>query len=163
MTRHVLWAGSIALSLTLLSACATTSHCTLPQPEWKSAEAALLEADFAWNRAAAGNDLDALIAFWTEDAVIGFQDGPPPIVGRDAIRDFLVANRDDPAFSISWTPHQAWVSGDGSTGTTFGIGTIHRTAENGRVMSSTDPYVCVWRYEDGAWRCALDLRSPNFD
>ncbi len=143
------------------AACASSRRPQLMGPEIEEARVALMTADRAWAEAAASDDIERILTFWTHDAVIGRQKGPPPIVGIDAIRAFITrARRNDPGFSITWQPAQAWVSADGTTGCTFGIGTRTFTAKSGAIVTESAPYTCVWRSEYGRWKCALDLRNP---
>lgn len=63
----------------------------------------------------------------------------------------------DPAFKLVWRPTHAWVSADGLTGCTVGVGTRTRTGPGGKVISEAVRYTGVWRREGGEWRCVLDL------
>ena len=69
----------------------------------ESDRVALLRADRNWSKAASGDDFDALLAFWADDAVI-YPAGAPAAIGKAAIREFLMKNREIPGFSISWEP-----------------------------------------------------------
>jgi ketosteroid isomerase-like protein len=152
--------GCVCLALT---ACATDHSVVLEPAAMDAARAELLAADAAWAEAAATDDVDRIVAFWTDDAIIQRRAGSPPIVGIDAIREFITWNREDrPGFSITWHATNAWVSADGCTGCTMGIGTINLIDESGQPIEVREPYCCVWRKEDGEWKCVLDLGMPEF-
>ena len=125
------------------------------------ARAKLLAADAAWAEAAGGDDIDKLLEYWADDAIIDLGGPAPTVVGKGAIREFITRNRQSPAFSITWRATDAWVSADGSSGCTMGQGVITRATPAGEVITIRNPYCCVWRLENGAWRCALDFTIPD--
>ena len=65
------------------------------QVDIKVEQAALLNADKEWATAAAGNDIEQILTFWTNDAVIYFPN-VPIVSGKEAIRQFVTNNRKNP-------------------------------------------------------------------
>ncbi len=164
MYRVTRWAVMFGCLCACLGACAFGPRAQLPLAEIEGARAALLAADRAWAQAAVSGDIERILTFCADGAVIGLQGGPPPVVGIAAIRQFFTrARQRDPGFSIVWQPAQAWVSANGKIGSTFGIVTRTLTARSGAVLTEKAPYTCVWRNTDGEWKCVIDLRDPQFE
>jgi ketosteroid isomerase-like protein len=134
--------------------------CSLPV-DTESEKALLLQLDRDWSRAASGDDMNALLAFWAEDAVI-YPAGAPAVVGKEAIREFLMKNRDIPGFSLSWEPEKAVVSASGDLGYTLGAMQIGVSSPEGNRSTRHGKYTVVWEKQvDGRWQSVVDMF--NFD
>ena len=114
----------------------------------------LVEIDDTWAAAAAEGDLNAAMAYWTEDAVL-YPEGHPPVYGRPAIREFMAAGRSAPGRGMAWTPCCAGVSDNGSMAYTLGEGTATVVEDTGATREVSGRYVSIWRKVRGAWRCAV--------
>ena len=123
-----------------------------------AARAALLRADNEWAElAASGKDVERIVAFWTDDAVI-YPPGEAPIAGKEAIRAYVGASLKIPGFSIGWKPSEAVVASGGDLGYTTGTNTFIFPDAQGRLTTVHGRYVTVWRKaEDGRWRCVVDF------
>lgn len=120
---------------------------------------ALLTADTAWAAAAEAGDVERALAFWTDDAVIYFQDRPV-VTGKQAIRDFVMKNRSMPGFSIGWSPSEAVVAASGELGYTTGTAEVSLPAEDGGVVTRKGNYLCIWRKQaDGTWKCPIEISN----
>ena len=76
-------------------------------------EARLRRLDAAWKEAAAAHDLDGMMAIYAEDAR-EILPGMPPIVGREAIRDFYAGlMRTFPRFAHHFEAEEITVSASG--------------------------------------------------
>ena len=65
-------------------------------------EAKLLKRDAEWaDLATAKKDVDKVVSYWTDDAVLIFQ-GQPVIEGKAAIRAYVASCFSDPVFQIHW-------------------------------------------------------------
>ena len=120
--------------------------------------AALLKTDTEWARhAAMGKDVERIISFWTDDAVI-YPPREPPIVGKAAIRKYVTGSLQTPWFSIKWKPAQAVVAASADIGYTTGTNEITFPDANGKVVTSNGRYLAVWRRTgNGPWRCVVDF------
>ena len=62
----------------------------------------LLKRDQEWAEvASAGKDLDRIVSYWSDDAVV-IPSGQPVVEGKAAIRKFVAASLDVPYFKIHW-------------------------------------------------------------
>lgn len=136
--------------------------CAQPaQPDLEAARQALLQRDREWSQAASGDDLERLLSFWADDAVI-YPAGAPAVVGKDAIRQFLKEKRNIPGFSISWEPTDAVVSGSADLAYTLGTMQIGANDAQGNPVVNQGKYSVVWRRQtDGSWTAVVDMF--NFD
>ena len=63
--------------------------------------AAILATDRPWQEAIAARDVERAVSFWADDAVVMPQ-GQPSLVGKDAIRGFVVESFKVPGFGLRW-------------------------------------------------------------
>jgi ketosteroid isomerase-like protein len=116
----------------------------------------LIKADKAWSLAAKTNDMEKLWSFWEDEAII-LMSADMTIQGIDQIKRFTTQARTDPNFEISWEVQGAEVSEKTDMGYTFGIGKVQRTSSAGELISTTKPYLSVWRKQsDGTWKCIIE-------
>ena len=120
-------------------------------------EESLLEADRAFDRAAAERGLEGWMSFFAEDARFN---GPQEIVGKAALREMytkMFARKD---FSIRWQPIHAEGAADGSLGFTYGTAQISWRDDKGEIVRREGRYLTVWRKQkDGSWKVVSDLGS----
>jgi uncharacterized protein (TIGR02246 family) len=120
----------------------------------------LLKVDREWAQAAATRDLERIVSYWTDDAVI-YTPGEAPVAGKEAIRKYVSASLELPGFAIKWTPTRAEVSKAGDLGYTIGTNAITLPVAQGGSITIEGRYVTVWRKEqDGRWRCVIDTWNP---
>lgn len=117
----------------------------------------LIETDQAWSQAASeGKDVEKVVAFWTDDAVI-VPSGAPIISGKAAIRDYVKQSFDTPGFRISWKTLDARISSDGTMGYTTAESSFTFPAADGKLETMTGRGVAIWRRgNDGQWKCVYD-------
>jgi ketosteroid isomerase-like protein len=132
------------------------------QPAWaqqaqNDAHALLLKTDTEWAaQAASGKDVEGIVSFWTDDAVV-YPPREAPIVGKEAIRRYVSESLKVPGFSISWQPIQAVVSKSGDLGYVTGTNAFTFPDALGHLTTAHGRYVTVWRRDAGGrWRCAVD-------
>ena len=122
----------------------------------------LLHRDAEWaDLAAAGKDVDKVVSYWSDDAVVIFP-GQPVIKGKAAIRAYVTSSFQTPGFRIHW------VSKDPTFLYQTYTLTFHRTNEatvpgpHGVPMTLHSRGISVWRLEpDGQWRCVADLSNEE--
>jgi uncharacterized protein (TIGR02246 family) len=140
--------------------------CLLAQPAsaqhsgQANAREELMKVDREWAQAAATRDLERIVSYWTDDAVI-YTPGEAAVAGKEAIRKYVGASLALPGFAISWTPTGAEVSKSGDLGYTIGTNAITLPVARGGRTTVEGRYVTVWRKEqDGRWRCVIDTWNP---
>lgn len=125
--------------------------------EKSAARAELLRVDGEWSAAAGSTDVDRIVSYWSDDAVIT----PPherPVAGKPAIRKFVADSLKIPGFSVRWQPAEAFVSSSGDLGYTTGSDVFTFPDATGKVVTSPGRYVTVWKKDEtGRWRCVIDF------
>jgi ketosteroid isomerase-like protein len=123
-----------------------------------SEKARLLQRDADWSAvAAAGRDVERILSYWTDDAVV-LPPGLPPVVGKAALRQYVQASLLIPGFQIAWTSSDATISPDGKLAYLLGRNSVTTDNADGESVSTHGRAVTIWRREaDGEWRCALDI------
>lgn len=142
--------------LGLLSACSSSrSHF-----DSSSAQATLLRRDAEWADAAkSGKDLDKIVSYWTDDALIMFP-GQPTIEGKKAIRDYVASSLATPGFSIHWVSEKPQFSPDGKLAYMRGADELTVPGADGKPLTLHLRGITVWRMEpDGQWRCVVDVSN----
>jgi ketosteroid isomerase-like protein len=118
----------------------------------------LLRRDAEWADAASeGRDVERILSYWTDDAIV-FAPGLPPIVGKDALREYVRGSLQIPGFKINWTSMDVTLSPDGNLAYMFSRNAVTLNASDGTPATTEGRAVTIWRREsDGEWRCAVDI------
>ena len=120
----------------------------------------LLKTDREWAQAAATRDVERIVSYWTDDAVI-YSPGEAPVEGKEAIRNYVGGSLKLPGFAITWTPTRAEVSRSGDLGYTTGTNAVTVPSTDGSTTTVEGRYVTAWRRgKDGKWRCVVDSWNP---
>ena len=73
----------------------------------------LLRRDAEWaDLANAGKDVDKIVSYWSDDAILIFS-GQPVLEGKAAIRAYVEASLKTPGFKIHWVSEKPLFSPDG--------------------------------------------------
>jgi ketosteroid isomerase-like protein len=118
----------------------------------------LLRRDAEWAVAASeGRDIERVLSYWTEDAVV-FPPGLPAVVGKVALREYVLSSMQISGFKITWTSTDVTFSPDGNLAYLFSRNAVSMDAPDGTPTTTEDRAVTIWRREsDGEWRCAVDI------
>ena len=118
----------------------------------------LLQRDAEWAAAAfEGRDVEVVLSYWTDDAVV-IPPGLPPIIGKPALRQYVKGSMKIPGFRINWTSTNAIFSPDGNLAYIFSRNVVNMDGLDGTPMTTEGRAVTIWRREpDGQWRCAVDI------
>jgi ketosteroid isomerase-like protein len=147
------------LMLTLMLAACLAACAGRPDPA--AEEAKLMETSRAWSRAAAGGDVDAILAYWADDALV-LPPGLPPLRGRAALRTYLETSMKTPGFRISWEPLEAKVSREGDMGYLVERTTVTVDGPDGRPVTQHFRGVTIWRRQsDGSWKNVVDINNAE--
>lgn len=120
----------------------------------------LLRRDAEWaDLAAAGKDVDRVVSYWSDDAVVIFP-GQPVIEGKAAIRAYVKECFKTPGFKIHWVSQKPVFSPDGKMAYMQGTDEATVPGPDGRPMTLHSHGVTIWRLDrDGRWRCVADVSS----
>jgi ketosteroid isomerase-like protein len=118
----------------------------------------LLRRDAEWAQVASeGRDVDRILSYWTDDAVV-LPPGLPPVAGKAALRQYVEGSMRVPGFRITWESKDVALSPDGHLAYMFSRSAVTMDAPDGAPTTSEGRAVTIWRMEsDGEWRCAVDI------
>ena len=117
----------------------------------------ILRIDAEWSGAAKGRDVDRVVSFWADDAVV-FPPGSPALKGKPAIREFVARSFQTPGFNISWKTTDVAVAGSGDLAYATGTNRVSFTGPDGKPVTVEGKAVTVWRREkEGIWKCVIDI------
>ena len=123
----------------------------------EDARAEILRLDAQWLQAVQARDVERALSFWADDAVV-YPPGGPAVVGKAAIREFVLKSLAAPGFTISWKTTDVVVAGGGDMA--YGTVTNRVTVDgpDGKSVVLDGKGVTVWRRgKDGAWKCVVDI------
>lgn len=144
----------IAAVVVLLAAIAA---CGGP-PDRDAARSEVAAADSAWQAAAsAGEDLDEIVSYLAEDAVM-IPPNEPPLQGRDAIRRYMTAGYATPGFSVSWQTLDVRTGPSGELAYMTHLNRFSAQDSAGRQTTFRGRGVTIWERDgSGEWKCVLDI------
>ena len=118
----------------------------------------LLKRDAEWADAAtAGTDIDKIVSYWADDAVV-IPQGQPVAEGKGAIRAFVAGSLAIPGFRIHWVSDKVSFSPDGQLAYLRSTNEITVPGPTGTPVTVSGRGITVWRREvDGQWRCVVDI------
>jgi uncharacterized protein (TIGR02246 family) len=120
-------------------------------------EQALLELSRIWARAAATGDVDLILSFWADDAVV-LPPGRPALAGKAAIREFVAATLAVPGASITWEPESVTVAPGGDLAYLIERNRVTLPDASGELTTIAGKAVTIWRKDaEGSWRCVVDI------
>jgi ketosteroid isomerase-like protein len=145
----------ITLALYMLTACSAPTTIDTQGEAQK-----LMQASRDWAIAAKERNIDKVLGYWQDDAVM-FSPSQPILKGKQAISEMVKASYADSSFSISWEPVSAEISNDGSMGYIIEKSTISFKDSTGFVTHKLNA-VSIWKKQtDGSWRNVVDMTTPE--
>ena len=122
----------------------------------------LLRRDAEWaDLATAGKDVEKIVSYWSDDAVLIFP-GQPVLEGKAAIRAYVTASLNTPGFKIHWVSQKPVFSPDGKFAYMRGTDELTLPGPNGTPMTLHLRGISVWRIDsDGQWRCVVDIANEQ--
>ena len=143
------------LSMLLLA-----TACTQQLPDARAAdEATIRDLDAQWSKAASANDLDATVAFYSDDATV-LPPNAPIATTKQAIRTLWVSLL-VPGATVSWQATKVEVSRPGDLGYLLGAYVVTLKDSPGKPVDS-GKLVEVWKKQpDGKWKCVVDTYNSD--
>ena len=147
------------------SACgkgSTSSGTTSSTPvDHSSDEAALMQTSRDWAKAAASGDVEKILSYWTDDAIL-MQADQPALVGKGAIGSMIEAAMKTPKFSITWEPERAYIAQSGDMGYLIEHNKVSFPDSSGKLQTTTGKCVTIWKKDaNGNWKDAVDICNSN--
>ncbi len=147
--------GSLILAVGLL---AFTPACSDGIDSAAEAER-LMEASREWSRSAEAGDIERMLSYWTDDAVI-LSPGEPERRGKAAIREHLKSSFALPGFEVRWKPIRAEVSSSGDLGYVLERTQVSVTGPDGLPLIQSYRGLTIWRKDaNGNWRNSLEVTN----
>jgi ketosteroid isomerase-like protein len=118
----------------------------------------LLERDAEWAAlSSAGQDVERILSFWTDDALV-YPPGMPPVSGKAALRSYVQGALAIPGFHITWSSSEASLSPDGQLAYVLSTNAVTLPDPTGQLVTIRGRAVTVWRRPAGGeWQCAVDI------
>lgn len=139
---------------------AALTACVEPGVDVQAEGAALMQLSRDWAEIAATGDLEALTAFWADDAIL-MPPGVPPIEGKAAIREYVEEAMQMPGFSITWRPLSVHVAASGDLAYMIETNVSTVNDSTGTPVTMHGKGVTVWRKDaEGNWKNVVDQWSP---
>ena len=146
-----------------LAACLVAAPLTAcgSRPDPKAEEQKLMETSRAWSREAQAGNVDAMLAYWSDDAIV-IQPGQEVTRGREPLRAMIERMNKLPGFSISWEPIEARISDGGDMGYLIERTTMKMNGPDGNPVTQQFRAVTIWRKQpDGSWKNVVDISNPG--
>jgi ketosteroid isomerase-like protein len=120
----------------------------------------LLQRDAEWaNLATAGKDIEKIVSYWSDDAVLIFP-GQPVLEGKTAIRAYVTSSLNTPGFKIHWVSQKPVFSPDGKLAYMRATDELTLPGPNGTSMTLHLRGLSIWRVDpDGQWYCVVDIAN----
>ena len=123
-------------------------------------QAKLLRRDAEWaDFASAGKDVEKIVSYWSDDAVLIFP-GQPVLEGKTAIRAYVTESLKTPGFKIHWVSEKPVFSPDGKLAYMRGKDELTVPGPSGAPVTVHLRGISIWRLDaDGQWRCVVDISN----
>ncbi|PYO79071.1 MAG: hypothetical protein DMD63_05365 [Gemmatimonadetes bacterium] len=119
---------------------------------------AIREAGDKWQRDIGADNVEAIVALHTPDAVLMFSNAPL-VKGSQAVRATYAEMVKVPGLLLHWIPTKIDVTSP-TTATEYGTYAESFDSPGGKIRDAGN-YVVLWRKIDGKWRIALDAPSTT--
>ncbi len=137
--------------------------CQQKKVDTKAEQEKLMQLSRDWSQAASTGDIDKMLSYWSEDAVL-FSSGELAIKGKKGLRDMLEGSMKTPGFRISWEPLNAEISESGDMGYLIEKTEISFTDSDGATQTQKNNAVTIWRKQsDGSWKNVVDISTPDHE
>jgi uncharacterized protein (TIGR02246 family) len=150
-----------------LICCATallllTTACRQQTPDTRAAnEQAIRNLDAQWAKTAATRDLEATVAYYSDDAVL-LAPNEPIAVGKPAIRAAWVALLSPNTVSLSWQPTMVDVSKSGDLAYLTGTYSMTVKDAHGKSVPDRGKLIEIFKKQaDGSWKTVADMFNSD--
>lgn len=149
-----------AACLLALAGCASAPP--PPPPDTRAAdEEAIRKADAEWAKAAEAKNVDAFVAYYTDDAVV-LPQNEKVTTGKENIRKSIATMMAMPGLSLTWQMTKAEVARSGDIGYSYGTYQMTFNGPKGKPVKDTGKTLLVWKKQaDGTWKCIVDTWNTD--
>jgi ketosteroid isomerase-like protein len=119
----------------------------------------LMETSRQWSRQAASGNVDSIVQYWDDDAIV-ISSGEAPLEGKEAIRNMVKGSFSNPGFKIEWEPEKADIAQSGDLGYLVENTKMTMTDSLGQEQAMHFKAVTIWKKQpDGTWKNVVDVMS----
>ena len=145
--------------LTLCAILASTTLCWAA--DLKNVEQAIRDLDDQWSKAAEAKDVDKLMSFYSDDAIV-LPPNAAAVTTKDGIRNIWKEMVSVPGSTLTWKTTRVEVSKSGDMAYSSGTYEFSMKDATGKSTSERGKYLEVWeRQADGQWKCGADMWSSD--
>ena len=124
-------------------------------------EAAIRAASAAWSQAASAKDLDKVVSFYADDALV-LPDKAPAIRGNENFRKDWAPLLALPGPGLSWQTSALEVARSGELAYETGKYNFVTTDKKGKPTDYKGKYLVIWKKQsDGSWKVAVDTDNAD--
>ncbi|MEZ4896596.1 MAG: nuclear transport factor 2 family protein [Saprospiraceae bacterium] len=109
----------------------------------KKAAKELMEISRQWSKAAQSGDVDQIVSYWSDDAVLMTPDNGK-LTGKEQLTGMVSGAMQIPGFEISWEPKEAHVSESGEMGFVLAHKSVKVPDESGNFNTFYFIEVGIW-------------------
>ena len=121
----------------------------------------LMQTSRDWAKTAASGDVERILSYWADDAVV-LEPDKTALIGKAAIRQMVEGSMKIPKFSITWGPETGVISKDGHMGYLIEHNRVTFADSTGKVQTQFGKAVTIWRRDaNGAWKCVVDTWNSS--
>ena len=159
MKKHSVLASCIAL-LTFASACQPQTPQTPPDTR-AADETAIKDFDAQWSKAASDKNLDKMLSYYADDAIV-LQPNGPMVNSKDAVRKIWREVLTAPGFSGGWKATKVEVARSGELAVVSGTWEFTMNDASGKPATDRGKFVeVVKKQADGSWKCVTDIWNSD--
>lgn len=135
--------------------------CTEKKTDTAKEGEALMQTSRNWSKAAATGNVDSILSYWADDAVV-MSPGEMPLKGKEAIRGMIEGSSKIPGFRISWEPRSVVVSESGDLAYLTEETQMSMNDSLGKSITLYNKAVTIWRKDNnGNWKNIVDIWNAN--
>lgn len=147
--------------LALMLVTVTLICCNQKKVDTKAEGEKLMALSREWSKQAAGKDVDKIVNYWSDDAVL-FTNGRPAINGKNALRQMVEESLNIPGFKITWEPVKVDVSESGDMAYLIEKNEMTMQDSTGKPFVIKGNVVTVWKKNTaGEWKAVVDISSDQ--
>ena len=144
-----------------LAGCAPAPQAALPADTRAADEAAIRKTDADWLKAAQTKQVDAWVAFYSDDAVV-LAPNEKLAADKASIRKGIEGLLGAPAMNINWQLTKIDVARSGDLGYGYGTYTLSMNDDKGKPINDQGKILEVWKKQaDGNWKCVADTWNSD--
>lgn len=124
-------------------------------------ETALRTLDEEWSRSVTSRDVEKVISYYADDAVV-MPPNIPTLAGKDSIRTLWRSMLESPLFSGGWKATKVDVAQSGDLAYVSGNYEFKEQDAGGNQITDKGKYLVVWKKQaDGSWKCVANMFNSD--